>query len=110
MDYHEQIKSRDGVLQSLVDGYEFREIEEKWPVFKDEPCNVKLSLVANGVNPFGELRSIYLVWPIFVIKNIIPPWMSINKGHIMLTMIVLGTFNININFLNVRFSFVLFVA
>jgi hypothetical protein len=63
--YHARNKTGDGVLQMPTDGYAFKEIEEKWPVFKDEPCNVSLSLVADGVNPFGELRSIYSVWPIF---------------------------------------------
>jgi hypothetical protein len=73
-----------------ADGYAFKEIEEKWPIFKDEPRNVRLSLATDGVNPFGELRSIHSVWPIFVIKNNIPPWMSIKREHIMLTMIVPG--------------------
>jgi hypothetical protein len=66
MDYHAHKKSEDGVLQIPADGYAFREIEEKWEAFKDEPHNVRLSLVANGVNPFKEIRSIYLVWPIFL--------------------------------------------
>ena len=90
MDYHACNRSGDGVLQMPIDGYSFKEIEEKWLVFKDEPRNVRLSLVADGVNPFGELRSIYSVWPIFVINNNIPPWMSIKREHIMLTMIVPG--------------------
>jgi hypothetical protein len=92
MDYHARNRSGDGVLQIPSDGYAFREIEEKWADFNDEPRNVRLSLAANGVNPFKELRSIYLVWPIFFIKNNIPPWMSIKREHIMLTMIVLGIF------------------
>ena len=73
-----------------IDGYAFREIEEKWVDFKDEPRNVRFSLATDGVNPFGELWSVYLVWPIFVINNKIPPWMSINKENIMLTMIIPG--------------------
>jgi hypothetical protein len=56
-----------------VDGYAFKEIEEKLTDFKDEPRNVRLSLEADGVNPFRELRSIYSMWPIFVINNNIPP-------------------------------------
>jgi hypothetical protein len=73
-----------------ADGSAFREIEEKWADFKDEPRNVRLSLAADGVNPFIEIRSIYSVWPIFVINNNISPWVSIKREHIMLTMIVLG--------------------
>jgi hypothetical protein len=90
MDYHAHNRSGDGVLQMPVDGYAFKEIEEKWQVFKDEPRNVRLSLVVDGVNSFGELKGIYSVWPIFVTNNKIPPWMSIKREHIMLTMIVPG--------------------
>ena len=57
----------------LADGYAFREIEEKWEEFKDEPRNVRLSLATNDVNPFGELWYVYSMWPIFVINNNIPP-------------------------------------
>jgi hypothetical protein len=78
-------------------------------IFKEEPRNVRLSLAVDGVNPFGELRSIYSVWPIFVINNNLPPWMSIKREHTMLAMIVLG---ICLQYLFERsaISFVLFVA
>jgi hypothetical protein len=65
-------------------------IEEKWPIFKEETRNVRLSLAADGVNPFGELRSKYSVWPVFVINNNLPPWMSIKREHTMLAMIFPG--------------------
>ena len=71
-----------------IDGFAFRNIEGKWPHFKEEPRNVGLSLAVDGVNPFREIRSIYSVWHIFVINNNIPPWMSIKREHIMLVMIV----------------------
>jgi hypothetical protein len=73
-----------------VDGYAFKEIVAKWIEFTDERHNVRLSLETDGVNPFGELQFVYSVWPIFVINNNIPPWISIKREHIMLTMIVLG--------------------
>ena len=56
-----------------ADGSAFRCIEEKWPLFKEEPRNVKISLVADGVNPFGDLRSTYSVWLVFVININLPP-------------------------------------
>jgi hypothetical protein len=40
------------------------------------------------VNPFGEFISIYLVWPVFVVKNNLPPWMLINMEHAMLELII----------------------
>jgi hypothetical protein len=73
-----------------VDGFALKYIEEKWPIFKEEPRNVRLSLAADGVNPFGELRSTYSMWPIFVINNNLPPWILIKREHTMLAMIVPG--------------------
>jgi hypothetical protein len=90
MDFHAKNKSEDNVLQMPSDGSALKNIEEKWPIFKEEPRNVRISLVVDGVNPFGELCSTYSVWPIFVINNNLPPWMSIKREHTMLAMIVLG--------------------
>ena len=73
-----------------ADGSALNFIEEKWPIFKEDPRNVRISLAADGVNPFGELSSTYSMWPIFVINNNFPPWMSVKREHRMLAMIVLG--------------------
>jgi hypothetical protein len=90
MDFHAKNRSRDDVLRIPVDGSALNYIEEKWPIFKEEPRNVRLLLATDGVNPFGELRSMYSVWPVFIINNNLPPWMSIKREHTMLAMIVPG--------------------
>jgi hypothetical protein len=90
MDFHAKNRSQDDVLQIPADGSALNYIEEKWPIFKEEPRNVRLSLAVDGVNPFGELRSTYSVWPVFVINNNLPPRMSIKREHTMLAMIVPG--------------------
>jgi len=75
-----------------ADSSSFRNIEEIWPIFKEEPHNVRISLVNDSVNPFGDPMSIYSMWPIFVINNNLPPWMSIKRENTMLAIIVLGIF------------------
>ena len=92
MDYHAKNISEDGFLRMPADGSALKNIEEKWPIFKDEPRNVRLSLAADGFNPFGELRSTYSVWLVFVINKNIPPWMTIKREHTMLEMIIPGIF------------------
>ena len=57
MDFHAKNRIQDDVLRILAAVSAFRCIEEKWQIFKEEPRNVKLSLAADGVNPFRELRS-----------------------------------------------------
>lgn len=89
-----------------ADGSAFMDIEEKWPHFKEKPRNLRLSLATNSVNPFGEMRSVYLVWPIFVINNNIPPWMSIKREHIVLAMIVPGILSFKYSHLNLIINIV----
>ena len=90
MDFHVWNISEDGFLRIPANGFSFRKIKERWSIFKEEPRNVRISLAADGVNPFGERMSIYSVWPVFVIKNNLPPWMLIKREHTMLAMIVPG--------------------
>ena len=90
MDYHSRNRIQDDVIQILADGSSFQDIEEKWPHFKEESHNLRISLAADGVNPFLRMKPIYNVWPIFVISDNIPPWFSIKREHILLSMIILG--------------------
>ena len=53
MDYHTKNRSEYGVLFFPADGFSLKNIKEKWPIFKDEPLNVRISLAADGFNPFG---------------------------------------------------------
>ena len=52
MDYHAKNRSQDDVIRMATDGFAFRDMEEKWPHFKEEPCDLRISLAADDVNPF----------------------------------------------------------
>ena len=65
MDYRANNRSQDDVIRMPTDGSAFRDMEEKWPHFKEEPRNIRISLAENGVNPFVEMRSVYTVWFIY---------------------------------------------
>ena len=62
MDYHARNISQDDIIRMSANGYyAFRDMEDKWPQFKEEPCIVRISLEADGANPFAEMRPIYSV-------------------------------------------------
>ena len=52
MDYHARNGSQYDVIQMTAYGSAFRDMEEKWPHFKEEPRNIRISLLADGVNHF----------------------------------------------------------
>jgi hypothetical protein len=49
-----------------------------------------LGLAIDGVCPFSFLKSNYSVCPVGLIVYNIPPWMSVRKENLMLTLIVIG--------------------
>ena len=53
MDYHAHNRCQDDTLQIPADGFAFRDMEEKWPHFKEEPHNLRICLEIDGVNPFS---------------------------------------------------------
>ena len=61
MDCHSWKRSEDGVIKIHVDGTSFRNIEEIWATFKEEPYNARISLIVDGVNPFREIKPSYSV-------------------------------------------------
>ena len=58
MDYHARRKSEDDVIRMPAYGFAFRDMEEKWPHFKEEPHNLRIFLAADSVNPFEHMGSI----------------------------------------------------
>ena len=53
MDYHARNQSQDDVIRIPVDGSTFRDMEKKWPHFKEEQHNIRISLATDGVNLFS---------------------------------------------------------
>ena len=53
MDYHAWNRCQDDIIRMSIDGSAFRDMDEKWPHFKEQHHNIRFSLAANGVNPFG---------------------------------------------------------
>ena len=66
MDYHARNIIQDDVIRMPADGFAFRDMEEKWPHFIEEPCNLRIYLVTYGVNPFFtneiHLRGVAYFW------------------------------------------------
>ncbi|GJZ44471.1 hypothetical protein Tco_0591726 [Tanacetum coccineum] len=51
-----------GKMQHPVDGRAWKDFDTKYPDFAAEPRNVRLGLVVDGFNPFGNLSQSYSIW------------------------------------------------
>ena len=74
-----------------IDSIAMKHIEDTWlEKFKKEVRSLRLSIAMDGVNPYSLQNTNYSVWPVVVINNNIPPWLSMKNEHLMLALIVPG--------------------
>nr|GEX56361.1 hypothetical protein [Tanacetum cinerariifolium] len=62
MTWHAIVKCTEpGKMQHLVDGRAWKDFDTKYSDFAVEPRNVRLGLAADGFNPFGNLKSSFML-------------------------------------------------
>ena len=52
--------------------------------------NVRVALVADGINPNGDKRSVYSLWLVMLLNYNIPPWLSTKRYFTMLAILIPG--------------------
>ncbi|GLT26338.1 hypothetical protein SLA2020_014160 [Shorea laevis] len=68
----------------------WKHFDKTYPIFAEEPRNVRLGLCTDGFNPFGPSGSAYSCWPVFLTVYNLPPELCMNSEHIFLSMIIAG--------------------
>ena len=71
-----------------ADGDEWKDFGNRWPDFARDPHNITLGLATDGFNPFGNMRSSYSMWPIFVIPYNFPPWSCMEESNFMIALLI----------------------
>jgi hypothetical protein len=74
-----------------ADGEAWIEFDKCWPEFADDARNIRLGLATDGFNPFGNIRSSYSMWPIFVIPYNFPPWSCMQESNFMMALLISST-------------------
>ncbi|XP_042423430.1 uncharacterized protein LOC122011054 [Zingiber officinale] len=77
-------------LRHPVDSPSWKLVDHMWPDFGSEARNIRLALVADGINPHSNLRSRYSCWPIMLATYNLPPDMCMKRKFIMLMMLISG--------------------
>ena len=83
-------KSKDGVMRLPQDSPAFEHIDSLWPDFAKESRNLKMGVALDGVNPFSMKSSKWSTWTVIVINYNLPPYLSIKKEHLMLSLLIPG--------------------
>jgi len=90
MRWHSSNHSTDGKMRSVVDNKQWHFIDENFPSFSKEDCNVKMGLALDGVNPHSLQSSKHSMWLLLMVMYNLPPYLLMKRFFICLMMITLG--------------------
>ncbi len=90
MVWHKKHRSEPGVMRLPVDSLVHKHVESTWPEFERDLRHVRLGLASDGVSPhsLGGKGRPTSVWPVVVMNYNLPPWLSMKKGFLLLSLII----------------------
>jgi hypothetical protein len=56
--------------------------------FSAESKNIRFALSTNGMNPFGENKTMHNTWPIILVMYNIPTWLCHKRKYLMLSIFI----------------------
>jgi hypothetical protein len=90
MRWHDQGRTKDGILRHPADGEAWNAFDSRYPDFASDPRNVRLGLASDGFNPFGNMSTSHSTWPVMLVPYNLPPWMCMKQPYFMLSLIIPG--------------------
>lgn len=90
MRWHEEGRTKDGLLRHPTDGEAWKDFSARFPSFSADARNVRLSLASDGFNPFRNMSSKHSTWPVMLIPYNLPPWICMKQTSLILSMIIPG--------------------
>jgi hypothetical protein len=81
----------DGLVRHPCNSKAWKHFHENVdPIFGHDARNVHFALAADGVNPFKQTHSTWLTWPVVLLNNNLPPWLSTKKFFLILCLLIPG--------------------
>ncbi|CAI0444874.1 unnamed protein product, partial [Linum tenue] len=90
MRWHKEGRSDDGIMRHPADTPAWKSFDETYPSFASDPRNVRLGAATDGFQPFGNMSSQHIIWPVVLIPYNLPPWLCMKQPYFIMSMIIHG--------------------
>ena len=77
-------------MRHPADGEAWKDFDDTFKSFADDPRSLRLAIATDGFNPFGQMSNSYSIWPVIVVPYNFPPWMCMDQSNYMLALIIPG--------------------
>ncbi|XP_066353593.1 uncharacterized protein [Miscanthus floridulus] len=77
-------------MRHPADGEAWKDFDDTFKSFVDDPRSLRLAIASDGFNPFGQMSNSYSIWPVIVVPYNFPPWMCMDQSNYMLALLIPG--------------------
>ena len=90
MRWHAAEPRDDGILRHPADLDAWKEFNKKHMEYSLEPRNVRLRLVTDWFNPFGNMNINYSTWPVILMICNLPPGLCMQWSYMIMSLLIEG--------------------
>jgi hypothetical protein len=73
-----------------VNGTQWKFFYLQYKAFGSESRNIWFALSTDGMNPFGENRTVHSTWPVILTMYNLPTWLCHKRKYLMLSILIQG--------------------
>lgn len=91
MRWHKEKRVREeNVFRHPADSKVWEDFDKENEWFSNEPRNIRLGLASDGFNPFGDMSTMYSMWPVMLMPYNLPPWKCMKDPFIFMSLLIPG--------------------
>jgi hypothetical protein len=88
--HYEKHRENDEKIRYPMDGTQWKFFDLQYPKFAMDSRNIRFALSTDGMNPFGENRTVHSTWPVILTMYNIPTWLCHKRKYLMLSILIQG--------------------
>jgi hypothetical protein len=88
--HSEKRRKNNEEIQHPGDGTQWKIFDLQYKPFGSEIRNIRFALSTDGMNPFGENRTMHSTWPVIHMMYNLPTWLCHKRKYLMLSILIQG--------------------
>jgi hypothetical protein len=89
--HSEKHRENNEEIRHPADGTQWNFFDLQYPQFGAESRNIRFALSTDGMNPFGENKTVHSTWPIILMMYNISTWLCNKRKYLVLSILIQGS-------------------
>jgi hypothetical protein len=86
--HFEKRRKNNEEIQHPVDGTLWKNFDLQYKLFGSESRNIRFALSTDGMNPFGENRTMHNTWLVILVMYNLPTWLCHKRKYFILSILI----------------------